>query len=239
MSKVAIVAALEREVRPLVRTWRVSEREHDGRSLRFFEDGENVLVCGGIGAEPARRAAEAVIAIYAPTVVCSVGFAGALDPGLKVGTVIQPAQVIDAKDGSRASVSGGRGVLVSFGSVASPAQKAKLRESFSAQAVDMEAAEVARAAQLRGVEFRAVKAISDEFDFVFPATEQFVDATGNFQQGRFVVYAALRPWLWLRVRALAVNSDLASRTLCAQLTASMHRMTESVPDEKLEAVHRP
>ncbi len=239
MSKVAIVAALEREVRPLVRTWRASEKEHDGRSFRIFEDGEAVLVCGGIGTEPARRAAEAVIALYSPTVVYSVGFAGSLDPVLKVGTVIQPAQVIDARDGSRVDVSGGKGVLVSFGSVASPAQKAKLKESFSAQAVDMEAASVARAAHLRGVEFRVVKSISDEFDFVFPATEQFVDSAGSFQQGRFAVYAALRPWLWPKVRALAVNSNLASRRLCEWLAASLNRMTESASEQKLEAMHRP
>jgi adenosylhomocysteine nucleosidase len=239
MSKVAIVAALEREVRPLVRAWRVSEREHAGRSFRFFEDGEKVVVCGGIGAEPARRAAEAVIAIFAPTVVYSVGFAGALDPALKVGTVIQPAQVIDARDGSRANVSGGKGVLVSFGSVASQEQKAKLKESFGAQAVDMEAADVARAAQLRGVEFRAVKSISDEFDFVFPATERFVDSAGNFQQGRFAVHAALRPWLWPKVRALAVNSNLASRRLCEWLAGSLNCMTASAAEQKLEAMHRP
>jgi adenosylhomocysteine nucleosidase len=239
MSRVAIVAALEREVRPLLRTWRVSEREHGGRGFRFFEDGDKVLVCGGIGAEPARRAAESVIAIYAPTLVYSVGFAGALDPALKVGTVIQPAQVIDARDGSRTNVSRGKGVLVSFGSVASPAQKARLGESFAAQAVDMEAAAVARAAQLRGVEFRVVKTISDEFDFVFPGTEQFVDSSGNFQQGRFAVYAALRPWLWPKVRALAANSNLASHALCDWLAASLDRVANSVPERKLEATQRP
>jgi adenosylhomocysteine nucleosidase len=239
MPKLAIVAALEREVRPLVRMWRVSEREHDGRGFRFYEDNEKVLVCGGIGAEAARRATQAVIVIFAPTVVYSVGFAGALDPALKVGTVIQPAQVIDARDGSRVNVSGGEGVLVSFGSVASPAQKAKLKESFGAQAVDMEAAAVARAAQLRGVEFRAMKSISDEFDFGFPATEQFVDSLGSFQQARFAVHAALRPWLWLKVGALAVNSNLASRTLCDRMAASMTATTESAPEPNPEAMHRP
>jgi adenosylhomocysteine nucleosidase len=239
MSKLAFVAALDREVFPLVKQWRGSEKEHEGRSFHFFEDREAVLVCGGIGAEAARRAAEAVIAIYAPSWVYSVGFAGALDPVLKVGTVIQPAQVIDAGDGSRTNVGGGQGVLVSFGSVASPAQKAKLRESFGAQAVDMEAAAVARAAQLRGLEFRVVKAISDEFDFVFPVTEQFVDSLGNFQQGRFAVYAALRPWLWPKVRALAANSNLASHALCDWLAASLDRVANSASERKMEAVHRP
>ena len=239
MSKVAIVAAMEREVHPLVKQWRVSEKEDGGRRFRFFEDGDVVLVCGGIGAEPARRAAEAVIAIYAPSVVYSVGFAGALDPGVKVGTVVQPAQVINAGDGSRVNLSGGSGILVSLGSVATPAQKAKLKESFGAQFVDMEAAAVARAAQARGVEFAAVKAISDEFDFSFPSMERFVASDGAFQQARFATFAAMRPWLWPQVWKLAHNSNRASCALSDWLAASVNRMTASAPGQKLEAIHRP
>jgi adenosylhomocysteine nucleosidase len=239
MSRVAIVAAMEREVRPLVRQWRVSEKEHEGRRFRFFEEGDVVLVCGGIGAESARRAAEAVITIYAPSVVYSVGFAGALDPGTKLGTVLQPSQVVNAGDGSRVKLSGGNGILVSFGSVATPAQKAKLRESFGAQFVDMEAAAVARAAQARGVEFAVVKSISDEFDFTFPSMERFIDSSGGFHQGRFAAFAAMRPWLWPKVWKLAHSSELASRALCDWLAASINRMTVCEPGQKLEAIHRP
>ncbi len=125
MSRVAIVAALEREVRPLIKNWRVSEKEIDGRRFRFFENDDFVLVCGGIGAEAARRAAEAVIAIYAPGLVYSVGFAGALDPALKVGDVVQPRRVVNAGDGSSVNLDQGEGVLVSFGSIASPAAEGK------------------------------------------------------------------------------------------------------------------
>jgi adenosylhomocysteine nucleosidase len=243
MSRVAIVAALEREVKPLVKQWRVSEKEHSGRRFRFFERDDVVLVCGGIGAQAARRAAEAVIAIYAPAVVYSVGFAGALEPGLKAGDVMQPAMVIDAGDGSRVKLGGDNGTLVSFGSVATPAQKAKLRESFGAQLVDMEAAAVARAAQARDVKFAAVKAISDEFDFEFPAMERFVDSDGSFQQTRFAAYTALRPWLWLRVRRLAINSNLASRALSDWLGSlnrkSADRTIAGAPEQKLEVTHRP
>src|ERR1700758_333941 len=120
MSRVAIVAGLEREGRPLVKHWRVSEKEHDGRRFRFFEKDEFVLVCGGIGADAARRAAEAVIMLYGPNVIYSAGYAGALDPGLKVGEVIHAARVINAGDGSSSQVAGGDGVLVSFPSVATP-----------------------------------------------------------------------------------------------------------------------
>jgi len=217
MSSLAIVAALEREVRPLVRNWRCSDREHDGRRFRFFENGEVVLVCGGIGAAAARRATEAVIVGFGPKVVYSAGFAGALDPKLKVGDLVTPQRVINASDASSTIVGSGSGVLVSFGSVASPEQKAKLLESFGADAVDMEAAAVARAAEARGVAFGVVKAISDEVEFKFPVSERFVDAEGRFSEGQFALFAFLRPWLWLQVIRLAKNSNLASRALCGYL----------------------
>lgn len=217
MFRVAIVAALEREVRPLVKDWRVSEKEHAGRRFRFFENGDIVLVCGGIGAEAARRAAEAVIAMYAPRLIYSVGFAGALDPAGKVADIVQPRRVVNVGDGSSVDLDRGEGVLVSFGTVANPAQKARLRDSFGAQAVDMEAAAVARAAEARGVEFAVVKVISDEFDFSFPSMERFVDSNGQFLEMRFAWFAALRPWLWPQVARLARNSNRASRALCGWL----------------------
>jgi adenosylhomocysteine nucleosidase len=217
MPRLAIVAALEREVRPLVKGWHVTDKEYEGRRFRFFESSEAVLVCAGIGAIAARRAAEAVITILQPAVICSAGFAGALDPTLKVGDVVRPRTVINAGDGSRVITGSGEGVLVSFGSVASPAQKAKLRDSFSAQAVDMEAAAVAQAAMARDKTFIAVKAISDEADFEFPEIARFVDGDGRFSEVRFAFHMALRPWLWPRVMRLARNSRRASHALCQSL----------------------
>ena len=237
-STIAIVAALEREVRPLVKSWSVREKEFSGRRFRFFEHGEVVLVCGGIGAEAARRAAEAVIALYAPGVVYSAGFAGALDPGLKVGDVVQPRRVVNAGDGSSLTLDRGEGVLVSFGSVASPAQKASLRDSFQAQAVDMEAAAVARAGEARGAGFAVVKAISDEFDFDFPVIERFVDSNGRFLEGRFAWYMAFRPWLWPKVARLAQNGRRASVALCARLRTIIGESSESSSVRNVEAAKR-
>ena len=217
MPRLAIVAALDREVRPLIKNWRATEKEHDGRRVRFFEHGEAVLVCGGLGAMAARRASEAVIALFDPQVICSAGFAGALDLKLKVGNLIRPATVINAGDGSRTTVNGGAGVLVTFGSVADPGQKKKLRDSFGAETVDMEAAAVARSAEARGKQFTVVKVISDEGDFEFPAMDRFVDSEGRFQEGQFALYAAIRPWLWPRVIRLARNSTRASHALCMYL----------------------
>jgi adenosylhomocysteine nucleosidase len=214
MSRIAIVAALEREVRPLVKHWRLTERQHDQRRFQFFENDRAVLVCGGIGAEGARRAAEAILTLYTPRLVYSVGYAGALEPGLRVGEIITPARVIDAGDGSSVRIPGGNSVLISYKQVASPEQKSKLWQSYGAQAVDMESAAVARAAELKTVPFKALKVISDEFDFDLPGTGRFVDSEGRFQEAQFALYAALRPWLWRRVIRLTRNSARATKALC-------------------------
>jgi adenosylhomocysteine nucleosidase len=182
-----------------------------------------------------------MITLYAPAVIYSTGFAGALDPQLKVGDILLPRRLVNAGDGSCVEMEIGGGVLVSFVAVAGRAQKEKLRESFSAHAVDMEAAAVARAAQLRGVRFAVVKVISDEFDFELPETERFVDANGRFLEARFALFAAMRPWLWARVLRLAANSGRAARALSEWLGKNMGRMAGTVDGSQtrpLEAVNR-
>lgn len=215
-------------------------KEHAGRRFRFFESDDAVLVCGGIGAQAARRATEAVIALYAPALVCSAGFAGALDPALRVGEIVVPRRVVDASDGSSVETGMGEGVLISYGSVADPQHKAKLRESYGALAVDMEAAAVARAAEARGVRFVAVKAISDKSDFVLPPMGRFTSARGEFSVGRFLVFAAIRPWTWGTVAELARNSRRASHALCDRLRQMIQdgRFLHPGPAVPVEALNR-
>ena len=222
-ARVAIVAAMEREVRALVKMWRAVEREHDGRKYRFFESERAVLVCGGIGPEAARRATEAIISLYAPVMVQSIGFAGALDSTLKAGTVLTPICVIDAKDGSRIEAGVGHWVLVSVDEPASVRQKRKLAETYWAHAVDMEAAAVARGTQAHGITFVGLKAISDEADFEMPPIGRFVDSNGQFRTLAFSVFAAIRPWLWPRVIRLARNSSKAAKGLCEWLEQYNHK----------------
>ncbi len=228
MSKSAFVAAMEREVRPLVRDWLAVDKTHDGRQFRFFETGNVVVVAGGIGASAARRVAEAVVAFYGPDILYSVGLAGALDSALKVGDIIKPARVINASDGSRVDIESGTGVLVSLDSVASVEQKGNLLEAFSAIAVDMEAAAVARAAEAHGKAFGVVKAISDESDFELPPMEKFIRPDGSFAELRFGLNAAVQPWMWAKVYRSARNSNLASRALCVALRAIVSAQNSEV-----------
>ena len=48
----------------------------------------------------------------------------------------------------------------------------------------------------RAAALSAVKAISDESDFVMPPMDEFIAEDGAFRTESFVLFAALRPWLW-------------------------------------------
>jgi adenosylhomocysteine nucleosidase len=223
MFEVAYVAALKREVSSLVRDWQAKTLTYSGRNFDFFENGSTVLVCGGVGPEAARSGSEALIALYQPKELVSVGFAGALSEQMHVGEISEPAAVIDARDGSRTPTGGGIGVLVSFASVADAEQKRKLAQAYGAQIVDMEAASVARSAQIHKLRFRAVKSVSDELEFSMPPLDDFVDASGNFHTAQFATFALMRPALWPSVVRLARNSQRAAHALCEHLRAEMVR----------------
>lgn len=229
MPKIAIIAAIERELWPLIKNWPATKIHHQDHDFTFYENEYAIAACGGIGAECARRAAEAVIVRYSPEILISAGLAGALVPELHVGETIFPSTVIDTQDGSRhqtvirdAALSGSsltRTVLASYPEIASVAQKQQLAKSYGAHAVDMEAAAVARAAQAHNLSFLAIKAISDESNFELPEMSRFI-RDGKFLTKRFILHVALRPWLWLKMIRLARNTKLASHGLCAWLRES-------------------
>src|SRR6202795_1339491 len=93
-----------------------------------------------------------------------------------------------------------------------------------------------------GVEFGALKVISDAADFTLPAVDRFVAADGRFQSVRFACHVALRPWLWHATIALARNSAKASCALSDALTSYLEREThnrEAMPAESLVAALNP
>ncbi len=229
MPKIAIVAAIERELWPLIKHWKSTKAEHEGREFTFFESDYAVAVCSGIGAEYGRRAAEAIIKKYLPEIIISAGVAGAVVPELHVGDTVFPAIVIDAGDGSRhESVIGdaalgktplARTILISSAEVAGADRKKQLAKSYGAHVVDMEGASVARAAQIHNLPFLAVKAISDEVNFELGEWNRFI-RNGQLNTKSLIFYLFPRPWLWFKMIRLARNTQLASHNLCAWLRES-------------------
>jgi len=210
--------------------------EHGGRRYRLFENGEAALVCGGIGAEAARRTTEAMIREVNPARVISAGFAGALDASLQVGDIFEPRTVINTADGARTEVASGQGILVTSAEVVGKEEKIRLSRAYAASAADMEAAAVAQGAEARGVEFAALKAISDAADFSLPALQGFVADDGVFRSVKFACHAGLRPWLWGATIVLARNSARASQALCSALASYLDRESQgcqALPGESL------
>ena|SRR5579859_416997 len=223
MSRVVIIAAMEREVQPLVRGWERGSISDGPRSFTAFASGERVVVISGIGRGHAEAAVRLAISKYRPAELISAGLAGALIRSLKAGSVFTPNVVVDAADGSEyrcAAQAGGvvgGGVLVSAAEISGVEAKQKLVEQFHGLVVDMEAAAVGRVAQEAGIGFRCVKAISDEADFAMLPLGKFVDAAGSFQPGKFAAWAVVRPWQWARVMKLGRNTSKAVSALCEWL----------------------
>ncbi|HUK48385.1 MAG TPA: 5'-methylthioadenosine/S-adenosylhomocysteine nucleosidase [Terriglobales bacterium] len=227
--KIAIIAALERELWPLIKHWQTVKFTHEGREFTFYESSYAVAVGSGIGYEYGRRAAEAIIAKYSPEILISAGIAGSLVPELRIGDTVFPATVIDVSDGSRhetairgsalSSTPLARTVLVSYPEIAGTTQKRRLAKSYGAHVVDMEGAAIARAAQVHNLPFLAIKSISDELDFELSELNRFVRG-GQVETLRLVTYVALRPWLWLKMLRLGRNTQIASHNLCAWLRQS-------------------
>lgn len=218
---IAIVAAMEREISPLVREWRVNDRQHEGRRYKFFEHANAVLVCGGIGAQAAARAAQAVVELYGPDAMVSAGFAGSLSPELRVGQIFLPSRVSDAASGkiyeAECGAGTGGGMLLTIAEIAGREEKHRLVEHFQARALDMEAAAVAEVAAKSDLRFMAVKAISDEMEDELPPMQEFVRSDGRFATGRFLLYVVLRPWVWPAIFRLTQNASEASRNLSSAL----------------------
>lgn len=211
---VGIIAALPREIKPLVRGWK--EERLPGR-IRVYTNGSAVVACAGMGAARATLAVEAAMVAGPVTMLVSSGLAGACDPSLRVGDIVRAGVVVDAKSGERYSDSQFRQVLVTEQSIAGVKEKRRLFESYGAAAVDMEAAAVARLAEARGASFQTVKAISDEADFEMQELGRFATQDGQFRDAAFAVYAAVRPRLWAKVAALARNSSRAIEALTHEL----------------------
>jgi adenosylhomocysteine nucleosidase len=182
-----------------------------------------LLVANGPGRVNALGALETACRVTTIGAVVSTGFAGALAPELRVGDVFLAQTVLEFGTGVEYSVNlpqcagpAVRGRLLTIDAVAQdPATKAGLRQT-GADAVDMEAAALARAAQARQLPFYCVRAVSDDartsFEVDFNAARR---ADGTFSGWRIAAQAGLSPRRWRHLMDLKRAGERASRNLAA------------------------
>jgi adenosylhomocysteine nucleosidase len=206
---VAVIVAMLVEVAPLLNG--VKPEQVNGVDL--FDLPNAVIAVGGIGEKFARRAAEVAIEHSQPNLLLSAGIVGAISPKLKVGDVGRICQVVDVATGAIYPTTGGDWVLATSQDVSDAGEKHELLTRFGADVVDMEAAAVAQVAKERGLQFAAIKSISDDAEFDMPPLNRFID-NGKFDTRRFLIYVALRPRWWRVLGKIKKNSEIATEKLC-------------------------
>jgi adenosylhomocysteine nucleosidase len=211
---IAIIAALPREIAALVRGAK-ADAEWLKLGVWLYRVDGAVVVAAGMGAERAAMAVEAALVVSEARTLISTGLAGGCAPEVAAGSVVEAGAVVDAKTGERfAAADEAAGVtLATAEAIASVREKARLAERYGAMLVDMEAATVARIAREKGLGFRAIKGVSDAYEFELSSLGKFAGERGSFRTGAFALHTALRPWEWAKAMELGRGSTKALERL--------------------------
>ena len=223
MTRVAIIAAMPGELKPLVKSggkgWHHELRNGVHLWRYRFDEVEWIAACAGAGVKAATRAFSEIQKDGPLSAVFSIGWAGALSDEFKAGAVYSISGVIDARTGERFPANGSfeECWLVTSPRVADATEKQRFAATYGAALVDMEASAVARLAAMRDIPFYCIKGVSDAFADKLPDFNRFILPDGRFSLASFIVFALLRPNHWPALIRMGENSKSASRGLAKYL----------------------
>jgi adenosylhomocysteine nucleosidase len=219
MTRVAVIAALPGELKPLVTGWPHGTRNGVEFWAQRDPEDEWIASCAGMGQAAATRAFAAIEDGGPIDLVFSIGWAGALDAALAPGSAHNVAGVIDVQTGERFRCDAGAGNiwLATSPRVADPVEKRRLASAYGAGMVDMEAAAIARLAAMREIPFYSIKGVSDGVNAKLPDFNRFLTADGKLQVGRLALFALIRPWYWPALLEMGENSKKAAKSIAESL----------------------
>jgi adenosylhomocysteine nucleosidase len=221
------IAAMHREIAALTKSpshnWS-TDASLRKRNIYLYWNDHAVIACAGMGADRARLALDAAMQLGPVSELFSIGWAGSCSHRAVVGQVLHPEIIVDTKTGERFFTVEAEAqaahkphqepvILITVPTPAGVKEKQYLAMSYYAQAVDMEAASLARVARAHDIPFRAIKAISDAHDFELPDLAPFTTADGQFREAAFGIHVVTHPALWKTVRTMATGSTLAAQHL--------------------------
>jgi adenosylhomocysteine nucleosidase len=216
--RIAIIAALPGELKPLVKHWqRIATNMAGTKMWTLSHDADTwIAVCAGVGADAVRRAYATAAADGPLDMLLSVGWAGSLHSEVAPGTVHVPTVVIDSQTGEQFGLTEGKRKwrLVTTAHVADDAEKKRLAATYQgAVLVDMEAATVARLATMQEIPLLCIKGVSDAADARLPDLNPFISQMGHLRMARFLAHIAIRPRYWPSLVHLGKNSALAATAM--------------------------
>jgi adenosylhomocysteine nucleosidase len=219
VTRVALIAAMPGELKPLVGKWPHSKRNGVQFWAQRNPEEEWIAACAGAGQAAATRAFAALEEGGPIDLVFSLGWAGALRADVVPGSAYNIAGVIDARTGERFLCDAGSGDLwlVTSPTVAGEAEKRRLAGTYKAALVDMEAAAIGRLAAMREIPFYCIKGVSDALNARMPDFNRFIGPDGRFNTGGLILFAAMRPWYWPALVRMGENSRKAAQSIAQSL----------------------
>ena len=179
-----------------------------------------VFVANGVGRRAADRGTRSVLARSPIHAVISTGFAGALDPSLRVGEVLLATTVLcgDRRFGGSLPLNCPRdlrtGSLLTVDEVVQSSREKRQLAKLGAHAVDMEAASVAAVAAEHELPFYCLRGISDHAERDLPLDLNLaLRPDGTFSPRSVLWQAAHRVDKWLELLLLWRGARLAARSL--------------------------
>jgi adenosylhomocysteine nucleosidase len=224
LRRVGIICALRDEARHFRRVAQVSA------SVSELASGMLLSVVG-MGPTAAAAGTRALIAAGARAIL-GWGFAGGLDPQLRCGAVLLPAEVLNTvgariavsepwRDGVKKALGAEHppiagALLTSPTAIATSAEKARLFATSSAGAVDMESFIVAQNAQQHALPFVCLRVIIDTAADELPAAiRRAADQHGELRRGRLLLTLARSPMQLGAVARLGRRFRKADRVLAS------------------------
>ncbi|MDD3580377.1 MAG: hypothetical protein PHW74_05060 [Desulfobacca sp.] len=239
-----LIVALQRELWPFLRRVHGKSRGSGLSAAWTFQLGPwpGVAVVSGMGAQRAENAAQTLIKLHSPRLLISLGYGGAVNPGLAAGTVVlgqeywyydPEGQILKPVDLDlprqpvselvtglqTAGLPAAAGVLISTPRIISKHQEAEPLRSLENPVLDLETTAVAAVAQAYGIPFLGLRAITDTGDEEIPDLVIALTQTAGEPGWRAIWHLVItKPGYWFDLVRLGHRSRVASRHLALALT---------------------
>ena len=240
--KIAIVTAMAEETRaalkaaqllekPLLKKMKIYRARIAGHDIDLIESGMGMFNAG-------RAAAE--LAVQKPELLISVGFGGAVRPGLAVGDAVMAERVLhwggkgfeevavgffDCNN-SIGNLSLTCGTFISCDVILDKRElRSRLAECVPNPVVEMESAAVARVAATESIPFLGIRVVSDPWNEELGfAIHEFCDESMRIRPARVLATILRRPRIIPQLVRLARNSRIAA----ASLAGVMERLLQQI-----------
>jgi len=204
---------------PILVCFALNEEAAPFRKIAAGKSGISILVTG-MGRQNAGKSARAFLAANPQEFVLTCGFAGGLNPDLKLGEVVFELSTLNSQLSTRFSAAGARPAKFFCADhiAATAADKRKMRAQTGADAVEMESETIHAICRERGIPCATVRAISDTAEEDLPLDfNRLSKADQSLDYGKLFLALAKSPGKIGALTELKQKTRFAAKQLAAVL----------------------